>query len=107
MAFEVRITARAEQDAEEVLRYLEQQSAAASERWHSALTGAMESLAQYPERCGLAPEADELGFDLRQLLLGKRRSVYRILFVVEENTVHVLHIRHAARRPVQPRDLGR
>jgi hypothetical protein len=60
---------------------------------------------RHPGRCRLAAEANELGFELRDLLFGKRRGVYRILFVVDERTVNVLHIRHAARDAAWPHDL--
>jgi plasmid stabilization system protein ParE len=66
---------------------------------------AVKSLAEQPERCGFAPEVEELGIELRQLLFGKRRSIYRVLFTVTAQSVNVLHIRHAARQPLRPGDL--
>jgi hypothetical protein len=66
---------------------------------------AVQSLEEQPERCGLAPEAEDLGLALRQLLFGKRQGLWRILFTVEGNTVNVLHLRHAAREPLRPGDL--
>jgi plasmid stabilization system protein ParE len=104
MAYQVRITARAERDAGEAIRYLQQRSRAAAARWHAGLTEALRSLEEQPERCGSAPEAEELGIGLRQFLFGKRRGVYRVLFTIEGDTVNVLHIRHAAQRPLQPGD---
>jgi plasmid stabilization system protein ParE len=104
MAYHVRIAARAERDAEEAIRYLQQRSRTGAARWHAGLTEALRSLEDQPERCGLAPEAEELGIELRQLLFGKRRGVYRVLFTIDADTVNVLHIRHAAQRPLQPGD---
>jgi len=37
-----------------------------------------------------------LGFDLRMLLYGRGRHVYRILFTIDGDTVNVLRVRHAA-----------
>jgi plasmid stabilization system protein ParE len=105
MSYQVRLAARAEQDAEDILLYLQQQSRIGAARWHASLLAAIDALAEQPERCGLAPEADDLGLPLRQLLFGKRRGVYRLLFTVAGQTVNVLHIRHAARRPLEPGDL--
>jgi plasmid stabilization system protein ParE len=105
MAYQVRVTARAERDAEAAIRYLRRHSRATAWRWHAALLEAVRSLEGQPERCGLAPEAEELAIELRQLLFGKRRHVYRLLFTIAGNTVNVLHIRHATRRPLQPGDL--
>jgi plasmid stabilization system protein ParE len=78
MAYQVRITARAEQDAENALQYRQRHSGASAARWHAGLLEAVQSLEEQPERCGLAPEAGELGIDLRQLLFGKRRNVYTV-----------------------------
>ena len=53
----------------------------------------------------LADEAADLGVELRQLLYGKRRNVYRILFTIEGGTVNVLRIRHAAQDRLTPEDV--
>jgi len=43
-------------------------------------------------------ENEDFNEDVRQLLYGKRSGVNRILFAVRGNTVHLLHIRHGARK---------
>jgi plasmid stabilization system protein ParE len=105
MAYRVRIAARAEADVEKALGWMLRRSAAAAGRWHAGLLAAVDSLEEQPERCGLAPEAEDLGIELRQLLFGRRRGVYRILFTIAGNVVNVLHIRHATRQPLRPGDL--
>ncbi len=62
-----------------------------------------------PSPSPLAPESRELSKDIRQLLYGRKRGTYRILFrIVEETgTVEVLHIRHAARKHLRPDVVGR
>ncbi|HZW33521.1 MAG TPA: hypothetical protein VFF52_22570 [Isosphaeraceae bacterium] len=35
---------------------------------------------------------------MRVLLYGKRRGVYRVLFTIRGDTVHVLTVRHSAQR---------
>ena len=47
-----------------------------------------------PMACGLAPEDDVSGHEIRQLLFGK----YRVLFTIEETKVFILTVRHGARR---------
>lgn len=48
-----------------------------------------------PERCALAREDTAFhGIELRQLVF----KSHRVLFVVRGGDMHVLHIRHAARR---------
>ena len=46
----------------------------------------------FPTRCGIAPESEKSGEEIRQLLYGKRPHVYRILFIVRQDVVYVLHI---------------
>ena len=104
MAHQVRITARALADIDEALTWLSQQSSQAAARWHASLLEKVQTLEEYPERCPLAAEAEVLRVELRQLLFGKRRRVYRILFTIEANVVNVLHIRHAAQDWLQPED---
>jgi hypothetical protein len=48
----------------------------------------------------------QVGLELRELLFGKRRGVYRILFVVDGRTVNILHIRHTASGPLSTFDLS-
>jgi hypothetical protein len=46
-------------------------------------------LGQFPESCPIAPESEDLGFAIRQLVIGR----YRALFVVEGDTVEILYVR--------------
>ncbi|MEK0178514.1 hypothetical protein [Microcoleus anatoxicus] len=48
----------------------------------------MTSLQQFPYRCSVAPEAAIIGLEIRQLWVGKGRN-YRILFVVESDTIAI------------------
>ena len=59
---------------------------------------------QLPWRCPLAREAEKARREIRCLLFGKRRNVYRILYETDEprNTVWVLHIRHGSRKDIEP-----
>lgn len=61
----------------------------------------IETLNQMPERCPYAPENGLWGTEeLRQLLFQRHPSKYRILFHIDlsTDTVHVLQIRHDAKR---------
>lgn len=46
-------------------------------------------LALIPLGCPLAPESDELGMPVRQLIIDR----YRILFIVKRRAVTILHLR--------------
>jgi len=62
-------------------------------RWYLQTIEAIEKLAIFPERCRLAPENDEVQLDIRHLMIGDYRALYRI----NGDVVEVLHIRHQSR----------
>jgi plasmid stabilization system protein ParE len=100
MDFRVELSDRAQRDIAAIYDWLLSQKAGdAGERWFAALNAAIGSLASLPSRCPLAPENRDSPVELHQLLYGRRAHTYRILFTIEDNVVHVLHIRHARRRP--------
>ncbi len=102
MTFHVETTLTAEQDADAILEWLlSQHAGAAGIRWFLALQDAIASLAEFPKRCPLAPESAAFPFEVRHLLYGDPRHVYRILFTTEDDTVFVLHIRHGRRQPLK------
>lgn len=99
MAFRVELSAAAERDADGILEWLAtQHSGRAGINWYIALQDAIASLSEMPSRCPLAPENGRVPFELRQLLYGRRPHVYRIMFTIRGETVHILRIRHARRR---------
>ena len=102
MTFRVETTLTAEQDADAILDWLLSQYAGdAGVRWFLALQDAIASLAEFPERCPLAPESAAFSFEVRHLLYGNTPHVYRILFTIDDKTVYVLHIRHGRRQPLK------
>ncbi len=98
MKYTVIITATAWAEVQEAFEWLATHSPNAAKRWRAALLEAVQSLENFPYRCPLAPEAASLGMEIRQLLHGRRRGVYRILFKIQGETVLVLRVRHGARR---------
>jgi toxin ParE1/3/4 len=46
-------------------------------------------LTSMPLSCPQAPESEELGMTVRQLIVGR----YRILFIIEKRTVTILHVK--------------
>src|SRR5438128_2218851 len=105
MAHSVHITAWALREIDEALEWLAERSRPAAARWHERLMKAVDSLASNPERCELAPESEWYRAEIRQLLHGKRRGVYRILFEVRGDTVYILRVRHSAQALLEPDDL--
>jgi plasmid stabilization system protein ParE len=100
MRYRIIIQSSAWDEIREAYRWLYERSPTAANRWRSGLLRAVLSLETHPRRCPLAPENDSFGEEIRQLLYGRRWGVYRILFVVEEDIVSVLYVRHSARQPL-------
>ncbi len=67
--------------------------------WYLDIYRAMDSLKEFPARCGFAMENKFFKEEIRQLICGK----YRLLFEIDGETVRVLHIRHSARKPLKPK----
>ena len=60
---------------------------------------ALRGLSKMPLRCPVSPES-KLGLidiEVRQLLYGRGYWKYRVLFLVRDQNVFVLHVRHGAR----------
>jgi plasmid stabilization system protein ParE len=91
LAYHVLYRRRAEHDLEKLAR-------AATLEWFDALVDAIESLAEFPERCAYAPDPGFRSRGIRQLLYGKGHSIYRILYHVKDENVEILTIRHARRK---------
>ena len=106
MNYRVEVTSTAKADVAEAYLWISGHSAVRAARWFNRLMEAAASLEAHPERCPLAPESEAAGREIRQLLYGKRNSIYRILFEVRGDTVYVLHIRHGARRTLEPHELN-
>lgn len=65
--------------------------------WYARLEEAVASLASMPARCPLAREhASFPGIELRQLLV----KPYRLILVIRNDEVHVLHVRHVSRADI-------
>jgi plasmid stabilization system protein ParE len=101
----IHIFPRAMADVRAAVAWRSQRAPAHAARWHAGLLAAIRSLANGPERCPLADEAADLGLELRELLYGRRRNVYRILFLIDRQTVNILRVRHAARDRLAPGDV--
>jgi plasmid stabilization system protein ParE len=105
MTFRVEIARRAAREIEDQYQWLAERSQAAAGQLRDSLLAAIRSLEENPERCPEAPEAEWYGPGLRQLLHGKRRGIYRILFEIRGDVVVVLRVRHSAQELLGPDNL--
>jgi len=86
----------AEMDVETTFHNLYEFSPDWAVEWYRKLKEAVGSLDHLPERFGLAPEAEAIGRPIRQLIFGKRRNRYRVLYEVRDNVVAILRVRHGS-----------
>jgi toxin ParE1/3/4 len=91
--FRVEITRTAGRDVVEIYEYIERSSPAAAAEWFVEIERQAQSLAQFPKRCPVIPEAEDIGVEYRYLIWGQYRTVFRI----EGDTVYVVRVIHGAR----------
>ncbi|MFZ4557264.1 MAG: type II toxin-antitoxin system RelE/ParE family toxin [Pseudanabaena sp.] len=105
MNYRIEISSIAEAEADSVFLRLSQISSSVKARqWYAGLLEAIASLSQMPKRCPLARENEHFSQELRQLLYGRGRNSYRVIFTILEgqdiSTVRILHIRHAYQQTI-------
>jgi plasmid stabilization system protein ParE len=100
MKYRVVIQPRAERDIQVAAHWILGQSGspATALRWARNLRAKIATLKTSPERCPIDLDSDAYGAEVRVLLHGKRRGVYRVLFMIRGHAVHVLTVRHSAQR---------
>ena len=104
MEYRFEFAPRALRDADEARAWILERSnsQAQANSWYRGLFKKIETLKAQPRRCPLAPEADAFGEEVRMLLYGKRRGVYKVLFAIRGDLIHVFSIRHSSRGPIEP-----
>ena len=108
MPYSVVLADSAKADADAIYHRVTRAAPHRGPLWFNELIDCLYSLDRLPLRCPLAREAESTRREIRCLLFGKRRHVYRILYEVDEprKTVWVLHIRHGARTDMEPEEIG-
>lgn len=102
MAYRLDLTERAARNLRRIYQTINVEDAAQARTWFNRLEKTILSLDEHPSRGAVIPDDD----NLRHLLYGRRRDVYRIIYAVDEpnGVVTVLHIRHGARDAFTPDD---
>ena len=102
MAFQVRTTKTAEAQIQTAYLWLKERNPGYADQWFRGLMNVIASLQEKPQRRALASDNEAFSEQVRQLLYGKSRNTYRILFTIleqhEVSTVRILHIRHSAQQ---------
>lgn len=105
MTYRVVILRRATEDVDIILTWLVKRSRAGAVRWHEAYQMSWTTLESNPDRHPLAPESNDVGKEIREVLFhlksGKR---YRILFTIEGSEVIIWRVRGPGERPISRDD---
>jgi plasmid stabilization system protein ParE len=105
MAFLVEITPIAEAQIEQTYQWYRERNPEFADRWFRSLMNAIATLQEKPLRCALSIEHEVFSEEVRQLLHGKAKNIYRVLFTIRESTVYVLYVRHSSQTPLTSDDL--
>jgi plasmid stabilization system protein ParE len=103
MTYRVILQPRAERDIQAQAAWLLERarSPAAALRWVRGIRARIATLKASPRRCPVDPDSGAYGEEVRVLLYGKRPGIYRVLFAIRGDTVHVLTVRHSAQRSLR------
>ena len=108
MSYQVALANAAKAKANQIYAWVTDRAPTRGLEWFEELIDCLYSLEELPYRCPLAREAEEARREIRCLLFGKRKHVYRVLYEVDEarQTVWIPHIRHGAHKNLDPEELS-
>lgn len=104
MTYRVEMSRPALKDAENAYLWIKGESAERANEWFRGLVEAVNSLKNFPNRCPIAPENRSFVIEIRQLLYGKNKNRFRIIFGISvdektgENVVLIYRIRHGSQK---------
>src|SRR5262245_59001885 len=107
MTYRVVVYRRARSDVRAIFDWLAERSSSGALRWRQAFDEMIERLETNPLGFARIEEADDLiQRNLRQILFKTRGGrIYRAIFVVLGNHVHVLRVRGPGQPPITDEDL--
>jgi plasmid stabilization system protein ParE len=101
------VTPEAKADLRDIYRYIRDRAPRAATRWSVSTRASIKTLSRFPERCPLAPESTHFDVPISQMLLGTgNRGTYRVLFVIADKLVSVIHVRHGSMLPLDSEKYG-
>ena len=106
MSYRISLTPQAESDLDTILDYIQQRSAQGVQAWFSSWLQVCDLLSQSPERQTLAPENPDHEEAIRNVIFKTRYgNPCRCIFLIRDDTVHVLHIRGYGQEILGPDEL--
>ena len=80
-------------ELEDNFDYIARDSITNAIRWYRNIQEKILSLNENPKRCPIAIESRYRNYEIRYLIVGQ----YRVLFRIQGDTVEILHVRHDSR----------
>lgn len=93
MTFEVFVMPSAKADIFEIRTWLMKRDPGLADRWLWMCSEAIISLGKMPKRWAVSVESEAFDLEIREMLFGRKRNVYRVLFAIENDRVNVLRVR--------------
>jgi plasmid stabilization system protein ParE len=106
MTYRVFVTAAAKENLRQAYFWAAQFAPQTAAAWLARFQDELQTLAHFPQQCALAPENALVESEIRQLIFGRRRGAFRVLFTILADEVRVLHVRRAARDWAEATELG-
>jgi len=100
MEFQVKLTRNAKREIENAYLWLKQGNPVYADQWFRSLMNAIATLQDKPRRCAVARENDDFPEEIRQLIFGKSRNKYRIIFTIVDNMVYIIYLRHSSQSSI-------
>jgi plasmid stabilization system protein ParE len=95
--YAVRLSARAQTDILDAIRWECNSSAKRGAEWEAVCEEALASLRTMPNRCPIVKELTLEEASVRRLIFGSKPAIYKIYFQISDDMVDVLYCRHASR----------
>lgn len=91
--YQVEIARIAESDIEEIFEYILRDNKRAAVKWVEEIGEQIDTLENFPMRCPIIPEVQELGGKYRHLIYDN----YRTIFKIEGPKIIIMRVIHGAR----------
>ena len=96
--YKVNIPPSVSAELEDIFEFIARDSVTNAVRWYLKVQEKILSLKENPRRCPVAIESRYRSYEIRHLIVGQ----YRVLFRIRDDSVEVLHVRHGNRKRELP-----
>lgn len=88
--YQVNISDLAKREIEEFYLYIAEDSPENAQKWYFSIYDKIQTLRNFPMRSPIADEDIFHEYEIRNLIFGD----YRVLYRIKENIVQILHVKH-------------